>query len=104
MLRIVTVNGPWAEDHDQHPVSSIQPMTVTIRSTKAEILAHAMALQAQINDGPDWSAVGRKLSTTAARVWRETLALVKDCYAAGQWARRCYDHVVAELSRPIFKR
>lgn len=78
-------------------------MTVTIRSTKAEILAHAMALQAQVNDGPDWSAVGRKLSTTATAVSRETLALVKDCYAAGRATRRCYDYVAAELSRPIFK-
>jgi len=76
---------------------------VTARDTKATILAAYEQQRAILEGGASWPQVWAKIQHTAQTVSRETVALVKDCYAAGQWARRCYDQVKAELSRPIFK-
>ena len=76
---------------------------ITARSTKAAILAAYEEQQAILQAGASWPQVWAKIQHTAATVSRETVALVKDCYSAGQWARRWYDQVKAELIRPIFR-
>jgi hypothetical protein len=78
-------------------------MSVSERSTKAEILAAYSASQAALAAGPSWPQIWAKFRALAVTVQTESIALVKDCYRSGQWLRRCYDQAVAELSQPLFK-
>jgi len=76
-------------------------MTITAKSTKPEILAAYRELVAR----PVTTAmVGQWAVSTAQTVVEESVLLVKDCYNLAKWARRMYDGVVAELSRPLLKK
>ena len=75
----------------------------TLRNTKPEILAHCEALEARIQQGPDWADVWAKIRATATVVVKEVRLAAIDTYRAGRAARVWYDRVVAELSRPILK-
>ena len=75
-------------------------MNINSKSTKAEILQAYTELRARPTTAED---VWLWVSETATIAARETVELVKDCYRLGQATRRWYDHIVAELSRPIIK-
>lgn len=94
------VSGPLVVVHDQttNPIHPI--MSITSKSTKAEILQAYVALRDNPTTADD---VAQWLAQTAQTVYKETVLLIKDCYKAGQATRRWYDQVVADLSRPIFK-
>ena len=75
-------------------------MTITSKSTKAEILAAYTAIKDQPTTAED---VWQWLLQTAQVVSKEAGLFAKDCYKAGLALRRWYDQVVTELSQPIFK-
>ena len=78
-------------------------MSITTRSTKAEILQAYEQQQRILTAGATWEQVWAKVATTGKVATSEAVALVKDCYRLGQWTRRCYNQVIAELSAPLFK-
>ena len=75
-------------------------MSITSKSTKAEILQAYLAIREQPTTAQD---VWQWIAGTAQVVARETILLVKDFHKAGQVARSWYDQVIGELSRPVLK-
>ena len=80
---------------------SIAP--ITARSTKAEILEAYAAQTAALQSGPSWPQVIGKIQATVKCVVREVTLLGLDIMHGWRVARVCYNRVVAELARPIFK-
>lgn len=75
-------------------------MAVSIRNTKAEILEAYSTLAAHQTNLGDVTGYVTRTSQTVAE---EVVLLVKDCYKLGCWARKQYDGLKAELSRPLLK-
>jgi hypothetical protein len=89
-------------------------MTVSTKSTKAELIAALEAAQATLEAsqarqatleaaGTDWPAVRRFIATNAVVTWKEFRALVVDTYNAGVIARQWVSQTVDALSRPVLK-
>ena len=100
------MNGPGghcsrssSHPYRSHPVST----SISPRSTKAEILQAYAEQTAMLQAGPTWPQVAGKVAATATCVSREIGLAARDLKAAWVQVRAWYDHVVAELSRPIFK-
>lgn len=73
-------------------------MTITSKSTKAEILAAYEALKAQQEAQTiTWPLV----VSTARTVARETRLLVGDTYKAGSVAAQWVSRIVDELKKPV---
>ena len=76
---------------------------ITTRSTKAEILAHARALEAQVSAPPTWTAIARRLEQVVTVCCKELFLLTVDVYNAGRKARAVSDSILAELRQPVLK-
>lgn len=75
-------------------------MTITAKSTKAEILAAYEALKAQQEAQTiTWPLV----ISTAQTVAKETRLLAQDIFSAGSLAARSISGVVAELKKPVLR-
>jgi hypothetical protein len=75
-------------------------MSISSRSTKAEILAAYQELKAHPTTLQDVIAWGTAQTQAVAR---EVPLFIKDCHKLALWCRRQYDVVVGELSRPLLK-
>ena len=76
---------------------------VTLRNTKAEIMAAHDAMVASMQSGPTWGQVASKLTRAVSTVSSEIVALGLDLMHGWRVTRACYNQVMAELTRPIFK-
>ena len=78
-------------------------MSISSRSTKAELLAALAAQEATIAAGPTWGQVWAKFGRVVSTVSREIALLARDLTSGWRKGRAWYDHAMAELTRPIFK-
>jgi hypothetical protein len=103
---MVSVSGPSVIVHDQtipyhrsHPMSS----PVTMRNTKAELMAAVEAQAAIMQSGPTWGQIAVKASQFIVGTGHEITLFATDCHRVAQVARTWYDQVTRELSRPLLK-
>jgi hypothetical protein len=76
-------------------------MTVTSKSTKAEILAAYEALAAQ---SKAQYVTLPLIRNSLARVARELVALVRDVYNLGAFCRKGFDQVLDVYAQPVLVR
>ena len=76
---------------------------ITMRSTKAEIMAALEAQAATMQAGPSWQQVATKFSNAMVATGQEIILLVKDCHRAGRGVRSWYDQITRELAKPLLK-
>jgi hypothetical protein len=84
-----------------NPTPKEPAMTITSKSTKADILAAYNALQAQSEARYVTLPL---ICNTLALVAREALALVRDVYSLGAWCRKGFDQVLDMYAQPVLVR